>query len=1174
LPEALAELPRWLEGTEGFSALARALASGQAVTVDGAWNSSSALVAATLGLRAPATLFIVLAHPRDLDAWDEDLVSFTGIHPVTFPAWNALPTADTVLDEVGGQRLRILRQLESDTPPKLLLTTIQAMLQPVPDREQLARHRKKLRVGQQIGIDAIVAWLLERGFRRCEAIEIPGEFSVRGGILDAFSPDAEAPYRLEFFGDEIESIRQFSPDTQRSLSDVQAIEITASSPGVRYSGPLGSEGDTLHGNLCDYLPPKSWTLLVEMGDLEEQGKAYLERVVDTTGLFSVAGVFKQLVQFPSIRLSAMPTPSVETTCHLRVESIERFSGDVAKVRDELDSAAADDFVLIACHNDAEKNRLSEVLAQSKLAAADRLRLVVGNVHAGFRLVLDSAACGFALAEPRDVPRDFAASAKPHAASGIVVIGDHELFHRERAPVVLPRRRLESRAIDSFLDLQESDLVVHLSHGIARYRGMQVLEKNGQTEEHLVLEFAGGTRVYVPASKIDLVQKYVGGSKTDPEPSKLGGTSWQNKKDRVQAAVLDLASEMLELQATRESKPGFQFPPDSDWQREFDAAFPYEETPDQLTTMSEIKRDMEKSRPMDRLVCGDVGYGKTELAMRAAFKTIDNGKQVAVLVPTTVLAEQHFRTFSQRMAEYPFAIDVISRFRSGAEQKQILKRLADGSIDIIIGTHRIVSKDVQFKDLGLVIIDEEQRFGVEHKDKLKKLRQTVDVLTLTATPIPRTLHLSLLGIRDISNLETAPAGRLPIETRIVRFDPQLIRHAIMRELNREGQIYFVHNRVHNIHDIAAKVKEIVPEASIVVGHGQMSEDELEDAMVKFVQKQADILVATTIIESGLDIPNANTMFINQADIYGLADLHQLRGRVGRYKHRAYAYLLLDSDKPITPNASRRLKAIEEFTELGAGFKIAMRDLEIRGAGNILGTQQSGHIAAVGYELYCQLLENAVRSLKNLPAKAHLEVTIDLPWVAMLPREYVPGQKLRIEVYRRLSRIRKLERLIDFRGELRDRYGPIPEPVEWLLRLAELRILASHWQIATVHLEGNWVVTAEEKGTNGSAAETLTEGLGAESMGENARSSSPPLRVSPSPLLALSLSPSLSSTGGPIDLVLGYRHPRKMERLAQREGKRLRIVDGQSAYFRLRPDEYDFQALYEHVKHLLRLPDRPL
>src|SRR5438105_4912756 len=518
--------------------------------------------------------------------------------------------------------------------------------------------------------------------------------------------------------------------------------------------------------------------------------------------------------------------------------------------------------------------------------------------------------------------------------------------------------------------------------------------------------------------------------------------------------MDRASDMIQLQAVREAQPGVAFPPDSDWQREFEASFPYAETPDQLTTMTELKRDMERARPMDRLICGDVGYGKTELAIRAAFKTIDNGRQVAVLVPTTVLAEQHFRTFSQRLAEFPFVIESISRFRTHGEQKRILERLAQGGIDIIIGTHRLVSPDVQFKDLGLVIIDEEQRFGVEHKERLKRLRQTVDVLTMTATPIPRTLHLALLGIRDISNPETPPADRLAIETRIVRFDRELIRHAILRELNRDGQIYFVHNRVYNIKEIADRIRSIVPEARVVVGHGQMPEHELEQAMVRFVRREADILVATTIIETGLDIPNANTMFINQADNYGLADLHQLRGRVGRYKHRAYAYMLLDADRGITPTAARRLKAIEEFTELGAGFKIAMRDLEIRGAGNILGTQQSGHIAAVGYELYCSLLENAVRSLKNMPVKTHQEVTIDLPWPAILPRDYVAGQKQKIEVYRRLSRVRKLDRLDDFRRELRDRYGPIPKPVEWLLRQAELRILASQWQIAELHLEGKW------------------------------------------------------------------------------------------------------------------------
>jgi transcription-repair coupling factor (superfamily II helicase) len=629
------------------------------------------------------------------------------------------------------------------------------------------------------------------------------------------------------------------------------------------------------------------------------------------------------------------------------------------------------------------------------------------------------------------------------------------------------------------------------------------------------------RVYVPATKIDLVQKYVGGTKTDPELSRLGGSAWQHKKDKVEAAVLDLAADMVELQALREAQPGNSYPPDSEWQDEFEAAFPYQETPDQLTTLTELKRDLERARPMDRLICGDVGYGKTELAIRAAFKVIDNGRQVAVLVPTTVLAEQHFRTFTQRMADYPFVVEGISRFRSAGEQRRIIQRLSQGGIDIIIGTHRLISADVQFKDLGLVIIDEEQRFGVEHKERLKRLRQTVDVLTMTATPIPRTLHLSLLGIRDISNLETPPPDRLAIETRIARFDPELIRHAILRELNRDGQVYFVHNRVYNIQEVANRLQKIVPEARLVVAHGQMPEGELEQAMLRFVRREADILVATTIIESGLDIPNANTIFIDQADLYGLADLHQLRGRVGRYKHRAYAYLLLDTERGVTPVAARRLKAIEEFTELGAGFKIALRDLEIRGAGNILGTQQSGHIAAVGYEMYCQLLEHAVRRLKNLPVRTHLEVSVDLPWEAFLPRDYVSGQRQRIEVYRRLARVRRPDRLEEFRQELRDRFGPFPEVVEWLLRLAELRLLAARWQVATVRLEG------------------------------------------PAP-----------GSIGPTDVVLAYRSARQIHRLAERSSGRLRIVDGSDGYFRLRANEMEPLALYACLKELLRLPERSL
>jgi transcription-repair coupling factor (superfamily II helicase) len=1089
--DKLTDLTTRLGRAEGFAPVLDALRQGRSATVDGAWGSSAALACAALAAEVPQTLLVIIAHPRDVDGWAGDLASFSGLRPVVFPAWDNQP--GDVADEVASQRLRILKHLESAQPPRLVLAAIQALLQPVPDRAGLAANRRTLTLGEVCDPEELATWLLAHGYRPTEAVELPGEFSRRGGILDAFSPDAEAPFRFEFFGDEVESIRQFSPGTQRSLGTVDAAELTG-------MGNQTAAAPVEKGHLCDYLPADAWTVLVEVEELRDQGQHFLQRVTDAQGLFSVAGAFAQLVRFPSVKVSALPSPTVEEACHLRVESVERFSGDVTRVRDELDAVAVQDTVLVACHNEAECKRLGEVLAAGRLAQSDRVRLVTGRVRAGFRLI--------------------------EGGPGVVVLGSQELFHREEVRQVQPRRRLEARAIDSFLDLAEGDLVVHVSHGIARYRGMQLLDKHApdgrarpgaaaHPEEHLILEFRDGVRIYVPASKIDLVQKYVGGSQTEPELSKVGGVAWQRRKAKVEEAVLDLASDMIALQALREAQPGIAYPPDSEWQGEFEASFPYQETPDQFSTITEIKADMQRSRPMDRLICGDVGYGKTELAIRAAFKAIDNGRQVAVLVPTTILAEQHYRTFSQRLAEYPFVVECLNRFRAPAQQKRILERLSKGGVDVVIGTHRLVSADVKFKDLGLVIIDEEQRFGVEHKERLKRLRETVDVLTMTATPIPRTLHLSLLGIRDISNLETPPPDRLAIETRICRFDKQLVRHSVLRELNRDGQVYFVHNRVQDIGEVTRRIKEIVPEVKVVIAHGQMAEGELEKAMLSFVRREADVLVATTIIESGLDIPNANTIFINQADNYGLADLHQLRGRVGRYKHRAYAYLLLDGDKMVSPTAARRLKAIEEFTDLGAGFKIALRDLEIRGAGNILGTQQSGHIAAVGYEMYCQLLENAVRHLKQQPLKTPLEVAIDLPWPAYFPRDYVPAQRLRIEAYRRLARVRKLERLDDFRQELRDRFGVLPEPAEWLLRLAELRLLAARWKLASVHLD------------------------------------KPPEGVV-----------------GPTDVVLGYRNKKRAEELAARSGGRLRVVDESRVYFRPTPEELAPQALYTTLRDLMR------
>ncbi|HEX3870008.1 MAG TPA: transcription-repair coupling factor, partial [Pirellulales bacterium] len=770
----------------------------------------------------------------------------------------------------------------------------------------------------------------------------------------------------------------------------------------------------------------SWFMLLEPGELEEEGRHYLDRLDRPKNFHTVRDALNAAYRFPSVTAASLSITSLETTCRLKIESVERFSGDIAKVRHELETAGQGNEVYVVCQTEAEVQRLGEIFADTTLAQTGKLHFPLGRLRAGFRLVLQR----------------------------LVLVSGNELFHR--VELARPSRRRMGRAIDSFLELREGDNVVHVAHGIAKYRGLRLLENDGQTEEHLELEFDGETKLYVPASKIELVQKYVGGTKSRPSLAKIGGRTWGRQKDAAEAAVADLAVDMLEMQAARASRPGISFPADSEWQREFDASFPYQETPDQLTGIAAIKHDMSELRPMDRLICGDVGYGKTELAMRAAFKAVEAGYQVAVLVPTTVLAAQHGRTFRARMSEYPFRIEVLSRFCTDSEQKRIIEGMADGSVEVVIGTHRLAQGDVAFKNLGLLIIDEEQRFGVGVKERLKAYRRIVDVLTMTATPIPRTLHMSLLGLRDITNLETPPAERLAVETRVTRFDEDLVRQAILRELNRGGQIFFVHNRVHDIEKVAWRLQKIVPEASIVIGHGQMPEGHLEQVMLEFIDRKHDVLLATTIIESGLDIPNANTIFIDDADQYGLADLHQLRGRVGRYKHRAYCYLLVDPRRSLTTNAARRLTAIEEFSNMGAGFAIAMRDLEIRGAGNILGTQQSGHIATVGYELYCSLLEKAVRRLKNLPPRTIIDVNLNLPGEAYLPRRYVPDMRLKIDVYRRLARITETSELKDLRVELTDRFGPPPIEVERLLLRHEISIRAQPWSIDSIHLEGKYVV----------------------------------------------------------------------------------------------------------------------
>ena len=1025
--QPLRHLTRSIAAQEGFAEVAAALSEGREATFDGVWGSSCALVAAALVEAVAGVMVVVCPELDDIDEFCDDLTLFSDAVPLRFPAWESDPGERIVHDEIYGDRLRTLKQLVEPHTSGLVVTSIQSLLQPTPRRDSVAASSRRLAVGEQVDVDDLLAWFASRRFHHTSAVELPGEFSHRGGILDVFAPDWHQPVRIEFFDDEVESIRQFDVRSQRSLQSLESVEVTVLDPTTT--------GD---GHFSDYLPDDSMVLLLEPDQSADEAKRYLKRLERPQDFHSFPAVMREIARFAVATASALAKGALGATCRLQIDSVDRFSGEIDHVRSELDRVGEGHEVFVACQTEAEVERVSEILRTTKTAASGRLRFPLGSLRQGFRLTRNR----------------------------IVVITSGELFHRGELRR-LPRRRL-GRAIDSFMELHTGDLIVHLSHGIGRYRGLELLDKDGRVEEHVKIEFHGRTMVYVPASKIGLVQKYVGGSKTRPTLAKIGGKTWVRQKQAAEAAVVDLASEMLQMQAERRARPGIAFAVESDWQREFDASFPYCETPDQLTAMGSIQTDMETARPMDRLICGDVGFGKTEVAMRAAFKAVDNGYQVALLAPTTVLVEQHFHTFRDRMAEFPFDIARLSRFCSAREQREIIKRLAGGQIDIVIGTHRLASSDVRFSNLGLVIIDEEQRFGVEVKERLKSFRSTVDVMTLSATPIPRTLHMSLVGVRDISNLETPPEDRLAIETRVTRFDRDLIRHAVLRELNRGGQIFFVHNRVGDIRMVEEILRQVVPEASIRVGHGQMPESELEKVMVDFVDGSFDLLLATTIVESGLDIPNANTIFINEADRYGLADLHQLRGRVGRYKHRAYCYLLLGAHKAITPNAARRLRAIEEFSDMGAGFAIAMRDLEIRGAGNLLGTQQSGHIATVGYELYCHLLENAVRTQKRMPPVRSIDVDVDLPGRSYLPTDYVPDMRLKIDIYRRLARITTVDQLSELREELLDRFGSLPDPVRRMLSVEELRIDAAVWQIAEVYRDGRFVVF---RYTNRARAEQL-------------------------------------------------------------------------------------------------------
>ncbi len=993
-------------------------------------------------------------------------------------------------------RLKARRRIAAQDP-LVIVTTPAALLQPVPALEQFAAAELTLSRGETQPFQGLLEKLQKLDYDSEAVCEAPGHYAVHGGIIDVYPVTATQPYRLDFFGDEIESIRELDPVTQRSGAAVESVSLAAS-PRVRL--------DPAKAGLADYLPPESRLVLVEPAALAEEFRALAGSGDDPLAPILAAcaaayglGDLDEAEPYLGDGGVAQTWDS-ESLSHHRRYPAEAL---VAQERLEAEALARSEFprqvaawrkegygVAFVAAKDGEEKRMREILAEDPSLRRIKPVFLRGSLNEGFRLTSRS---GGAEGQTGGLPPP-----PPLAGGerGLVVVTETEVFGRSRprrAAAGGARAAAQRAQVDQLLDFSElvdGDFVVHLQHGIALFRGLTRLDTAQGVREVLSLEFDDGVTLHVPLSESHLVSRYVGLSKTRPQLGRIGSNRWERTRAAAERATLDMAAELLQIQAKREAQPGHAFGPDTDWQREFESSFPFTETPDQLRAIGETKGDMERTRPMDRLICGDVGVGKTEVAIRAAFKAVQGGRQVAILVPTTVLAQQHLNTFRERMAGYPVAVEMLSRFRSRPDQERVLRAAAAGQVDILIGTHRLLQRDVAFKELGLVVIDEEQRFGVRHKETFKRMRETVDVLSMSATPIPRTLYLALTGARDLSVIETPPSNRHPIQTVVKTYDEQLVIDAVRHEIRRGGQVFYLHNRVATIDAVASRLRQLLPDLAIGVGHGQMGSAGLERTMTDFVAGKHQVLVCTTIIESGLDIPNCNTIIIEGADRFGLAQLYQLRGRVGRFKHQAYAYLLLHRHTRLLEIARQRLSALRQHNQLGAGFRIAMRDLELRGAGNLLGAEQSGHIAGVGFELYCQLLRQSVARLKGEKTAASVRAGVKLdfvfvaetppsgdeptgrrqdgytalrdaeefgspvePILARIPPGYVAETRLRIDLYRRLALADRVSVLRQIEEELVDRFGRFDEPVRALLLITEIRIRAEQKGLVSVETEAN-------------------------------------------------------------------------------------------------------------------------
>ena len=965
-----------------------------------------------------------------------------------------------------GLRIAALDALLGDQPA-VVVASASALAEKVPDPD-LRPHGFEIEKGGLLDLEEVSGRLVACGYEHVEQVEERGQFAVRGDILDVYPATEERAVRCELFDIEVERLTWFSTFTQRSLEEADRVEIAPAAelaPEHRELAEIAASSDEgERPDVADVLPVDRFrellglvpeAALVVVAAEEELAPALRDLWDDVTTSFHDQDAHhlyvhpdrlgESLGKRAALRLSSI---SQDQPHEFRAQSADTAARSLREAEPELEKLV--------------RSGYRTVVAWSRRGEAERARLNLARLQAGFLDGQPAPAEAGLLFAHAGLREGFVA---PQLK--LAVVPEHRLLRRRRAG---RDDRPRTGAMASFSDLRAGGPVVHEDHGIGRFTGFETKTVAGITRDYLELEFRDGDRVFVPSDQLHKISRYVGADAGDPPLSKLGGKQWEQQKLRARRAAEALAGELITLYAERRRRAGHAFPRDSDWQLEFEQRFPFRETPDQLDAIEAVRADMEEARPMDRLICGDVGYGKTEVALRAAFKAAEDGKQTMFLVPTTVLAQQHFGTFSERLRDYPFRIDMVSRFRSPKESREAVAAFAEGQVDILIGTHRLLSRDVRPKDLGLLIVDEEQRFGVKQKELLRQLKLRVDVLSLSATPIPRTLQMSLAGLRDISVIETPPEGRRPVRTYVGDYDEELVGAAVKRELAREGQVFFLHNRIDTIDETAERIRALVPEARVLVAHGQMAEGRLEGTMLEFLRGDGDVLVCTSIIESGLDIPTANTLIVERADAFGLAQLYQIRGRVGRSRERAYAYLLYPSAAALSEDASRRLATLSDYTELGSGFKIAMRDLEIRGAGNLLGQEQSGHVAAVGFELYVGMLDEAVRLLAGDSAEEAVEpVRLDLPVDAYVPGDYVPYEAAKIDVHRRVAGAREVAQLIVLREELEDRFGPLPEPLDNLIRLQDARIKLGRAGAKSVDFRQNvMTVTPIELDSRGSKA----------------------------------------------------------------------------------------------------------